>query len=365
MLRRMGAGLAAPLLAVLLALGITCLILIATGDSPADFLDVITTSPKPRNYTNILNNASVLYLSALAAAIGFRMNLFNIGVEGQYRVAAFAAAVVSAWTWLPGPLAIVVGMLVAMICGALWAAIPAILKVTRGVSEVISTIMLNAIAASLVGFLLREWGIRNGNHLATKELGADVRVPGVHLIDSAPNELFGLSLLAIAGGAIYWILLNFTRFGFALRATGRSTTAAAAAGINVKRMVLVSMLLSGATAGLIGLPLLFGQDYSYGTTFQEGIGYSGIAVALLGRNHPIGMGIGALLFSGLSEQANKLEITAGISPHIVEVTTGVMVLSVVIAYEVVRRVNAVGEQKRVAAQLARGQQVSDRAAAAT
>ena len=111
------------------------------------------------------------------------------------------------------------------------------------------------------------------------------------------------------------------------------------------------MVISGAVAGLIGMPLLFGSSHSYGTTFQSGIGFAGIAVALLGRNNPVGIAVGALLFSYLSEQSNLLEINAQVSPDIVAITQGVIVLTVVIAYEVVRRYRTALEQQRVAAEL--------------
>jgi simple sugar transport system permease protein len=226
--------------------------------------------------------------------------------------------------------------------------------VTRGVSEVISTIMLNAVAGSVTALLLRKWGESNGSsNLATKTLPSDARVPGITLFTDSVTKMFGLSLLAVAAGIGYVVLLNFTRFGFALRATGRSASAAAASGIDVKRMIVASMLLSGAVAGLIGLPLLFGTSYSYGTTFQVGIGFAGIAVALLGRNNALGMAFGAILFAFLDEQANLLQIEAQVSQNIVQVTKGVIVLSVVVAYEVVRRYLATAEQKRVAAQLRR------------
>ena len=123
----------------------------ASGSDPVDL-------PESRNIVNILNSASVLYLSGLAAAIGFRMNLFNIGVEGQYRVATFCAALFAARPGCPATLNTFATLLVAMLAGAAWAGIAGLLKVTRGVSEVISTIMLNAIAGSLIAYLLRETG---------------------------------------------------------------------------------------------------------------------------------------------------------------------------------------------------------------
>jgi ABC-type uncharacterized transport system permease subunit len=350
-LRRMGLALAAPVLAIVAALLITCVILLVAGSSVSGFLSTIFAAPADRNVINIVNNAAILYLSGLAAAIGFRMNLFNIGVEGQYRVAVFAAAVFAAQGWLPGPLNVVVSIVLAMVVGAAWASIAGLLKVTRGVSEVISTIMLNAIALSLTAYLLRKVGVSTGSNLATKELPKDSWVPGIPLLPSAPNELLGLCLLAVVGGIAYAVLLNRSKFGFELRATGTSASAAVASGIDVRRMVVISMMISGAVAGLIGLPLLFGSSHSYGTTFQSGIGFAGIAVALLGRNNPIGIAFGALLFSYLTEQSNLLEIKAQVSPDIVAITQGVIVLAVVIAYEVVRRYRTALEQRQVAVEL--------------
>ena len=222
------------------------------------------------------------------------MNLFNIGVEGQYRVAVFAAAAFLGQDVLPGVLNIIVAFVLAIVAGAGWAAIAGLLKVTRGVSEVISTIMLNAIAISLTAFLLRKWGVVAGNSLQTKTVPKDSWVPGLDIIPGAPNEVWGLALLALVAGVAYSVVLSRTRFGFDLRATGSSPSAAIASGIDVRRMVVVAMLLSGGVAGLVGLPLLLGDSHYYSTTFQVGLGFSGIAVALLGRNHPVGIAVGAL-----------------------------------------------------------------------
>ncbi|MGH3370497.1 MAG: ABC transporter permease [Nocardioidaceae bacterium] len=369
MARRILVGAAAPLLAVVIALLVTVLILAVSGSSVSGFVTTILSAPEDRNVVNIINNSSVLYLSALAAAIGFRMNLFNIGVEGQYRVAVFAAAVFAAQGWLPGPLNVVAAILLAVLVGALWAAIAGLLKVTRGVSEVISTIMLNAIAISVTAYLLRKWGVVVGNNLATETIPRDSWVPALDipffdlpfLVDEAPNAVFGLAALAVLAGVLFWLVLNLTRFGFELRATGASATAAIASGIDVRKMVVVSMVLSGAVAGLIGMPLLFGDTHSYSTTFQAGLGFTGIAVALLGRNNAIGMAFGAVLFAYLTEQSSLLEINADVSNDIVAITQGVMVLSVVIAYEVVRRYSVAQEQRAVARRLEQAESDDDTA----
>src|SRR4051794_20887442 len=143
-------SLAAPVLALLVAFVVTSLVLVAVGDPVWEVWKTILAVPKPRQTVNIVNAASVFYLSAIAVAVGFRMNLFNIGVDGQYRVAVFAAAIFAGQGWLPGWLNVIVAIIIAMVAGGLWASIAAYLKVKRGVSEVISTIMLNAIATGVV-----------------------------------------------------------------------------------------------------------------------------------------------------------------------------------------------------------------------
>ncbi|MDQ3479783.1 MAG: ABC transporter permease [Actinomycetota bacterium] len=341
-------SLAAPLLAFVVAGLATTLVLLGAGDNPADFWRTILSWPENRNLVNILNYSAILYLSGLAAAIGFRMNLFNIGVEGQYRVATFAAAVFASQALLPGALNTLAAVVVAMATGALWAGIAGLLRVTRGVSEVISTIMLNAIAVALVAYLLRKVGSREGQAIVTDPIPESSWVPNIPLFSDSVTTFFGLGLLAVVAGVAFSVVLNRTRFGFNLRATGQAEAAAVASGVDVKKMVLYSMLLSGAVAGLIGMPQLFGASHQYGSTIQTGIGFTGIAVALLGRNNPWGIAAGALIFAYLTEQANPLGILAGISPDIIAVTQGVVVLSVVIAYEVVRRYRVKLEQQEVA-----------------
>ena len=349
--QRLLLGLSAPVLALLAAFVITSLVLIVAGDPVGDVWGQLRSWPENRNWTTIVNNATVLYLSGVAVAIGFRMNLFNIGVDGQYRVAAFTAAVVAGEAWLPGPLNTILAILAAMAVGALWAGIAGFLRASRGVSEVISTIMLNFIATFLVAYLLRKAAVREegSNALNTKVIPEGSRIPNIPFGD---YDIYGFVIIAAVVGFLFWFGLNRTRFGFDLRATGHSTTAAVASGISVKKMTVAAMLLSGAVAGLVGLPILFGDAFVYGSTFQSGLGFAGIAIALLGRNHPIGIAVGALLFAYLDEQSNPLQILVGVSPDIVAITQGVIVLTVVISYELVRRYGVRLEQREVARALA-------------
>jgi ABC-type uncharacterized transport system permease subunit len=158
-------------------------------------------------------------------------------------------------------------------------------------------------------------------------------------------------VLAAAVGVGYWWMLGRTRFGFDVRASGLSPTAASASGINAKRMVLLVMLLSGALAGLIGMPQLLGASYTYNLDFPAGLGFTGIAIALLGRNSPVGIVFGSLLWAFLDVSRQILDLT-GVSKEIVTIMQGVAVLSVVIAYELVRRYGIAAQQREVGRQLA-------------
>jgi simple sugar transport system permease protein len=344
-------ALAAPTLAVLVAALLSSVALLVAGHSPlSTFQSMASFGVDSGSIVQILNKSITYYLSGLAVAIGFRMNLFNIGVDGQYRIAAFFAAVAGGAVALPAPLHVLLIILVAAVVGALWAAIAGVLKVTRGVSEVISTIMLNFIAGGIVAYLLNpdRLAVRQGSQLInTHPLRQSGWFPGIPL---PGGEVYGFIVVAALCGVGYTVLLNRTRFGYDLRATGLSETAAVASGVDVKRMVVRTMLISGGVAGLVGLPTLLGESHSYGQDFPLGYGFTGIAIALLGRNNPIGIGLGALLWSFLEQSSQILDLE-GVPKEIVTIMQGVTVLSVVIAYELVRRFSLVQQQRRVGAEL--------------
>jgi simple sugar transport system permease protein len=349
--RKLGLALAAPLLAFLVAGVVTSLVLLTAGHDPMDaFRQMIDFGKQPDSIVNILNKSTSYYLAAVAVAIGFRMNLFNIGVDGQYRIAAVVAAVVGAAVTLPPVLHVLLIIAVAVAVGAAWAGIAGLLKVRRGVSEVISTIMLNFIAGSIISWMVNEnrFGTSVNGIVATDQIAPSGWFPGFQL---EGGQVYGFIVVAALVGVLYWFVLGRTRFGFDLRATGLSEPAAVASGVGVKRMVLTSMLLSGGVAGLVGLPLLLGDSHSYGQNFPIGIGFTGIAIALLGRNHPIGMALAALLWSFL-DVSNIILDLASIPKEIVVIMQGTIVLAVVVAYEVTRRAGVAAEQRRVAAELA-------------
>ncbi|MFE2425443.1 ABC transporter permease [Streptomyces sp. NPDC059373] len=348
-------AIAAPVLAIAVSFVVTALVLVATGKQPFDAFNIMFQyGVKSDSQVYILDKATTYYIAGLAVAIGFRMNLFNIGVDGQYRMGAFFAAAVGGAVSLPSFLQIPLIILVAMLVGGMWAGIAGVLKTTRGVSEVIATIMLNAIATSIIAYLLQPGRLGHLDAAQTQVSTSPLPASG-HLFNFNMGELngdiYGFIVVAVLLGIAYWFVLGRTRFGFDLRAVGQSESAAEASGVSVKRMVITSMLISGAMAGLIGMPTLLNDAHQFGTEFPAGVGFVGISVALLGRNNPVGVALAALLWAFLERTSTQLEFE-NYDKEIVGVMQGVIVLSVVIAYEVVRRYGIKRQQQKVGEELA-------------
>jgi general nucleoside transport system permease protein len=351
LVRRVGTLLLAPALAVAIAVVISAVVMGLLGVSPVQVLKVMvdlgdTPSQQITAVVAILNRALPLFLAGLAVAIGFRMSLFNIGVEGQYRMATIIAATVGAAVALPAPLHIALIIVVAMAVGAIWAGIVAVLKVTRGVSEVISSIMLNFIALGLASYLLTgpfRGSPEGASIVSTAQIPESGRLGGLNGVfdvlglANPPRQLYGFLVFAVVVGVVVWVLLQRTRFGFDLRATGLSPSAASASGVDARRMVVKTMLLSGAVAGLVGLPDLLGRTYEYSSDFTSGLGFLGIAVALLGRNNPGGIALAAILYAFLDRASVPLQ-SASLPSSVVTIIQGTIVLAVVVANEIAGRI---------------------------
>lgn len=367
----LGLKIGAPVLALLISLGITMILLRVTGADPISSIQsMIDYGTTENSIVDIVNRATRYYLSAVAVAIGFRMALLNIGVDGQYRIAAFLAAALGGAITLPAPFGQLLVIVAAMVVGGLWAAIAGVLKVTRGVSEVLSTIMLNAIATGVIAYLLNDKRlaeVRPGsNNVATAQIPESGRVGPLNGFLSSlgidlPGDVYGLLPLAVLVGIVFWVVINYTRFGFDLKVSGLSASAAQASGVNARRMIVYTMIASGVVAGLIGMPELLGASYEYSLNFPAGLGFTGITVALLGRNHPAGIALAALLFAFLDQTSDVLQ-EVDVPKEIVGVMQGVVVLTVVIVYELVRRWEIRLQQRAVAAELATGHDLAREAA---
>ncbi|MDI3409305.1 ABC transporter permease [Streptomyces cavernicola] len=347
-------GAAGPAIALVVAVLLTSVVLLASGKSPFEpYAIMLEQAGFADIQVLILNAAAGYYIAALAVAVGFRMNLFNIGVEGQYRLAAMVTAVVGAKVALPGALQLPLLVLVAALTGAFWAGIAGLLKVTRGVSEVVSTIMLNSIATAVIGYftLPKVFGVQQGNNKTTGEMHDSGWFPNLDL--GPAGELYGFVFVAVALGIAYWVVLNRTRFGFDLRATGASESAAAASGVNAKRMVLTAMLLSGAVAGLAGLPTLLNDTHTYSLSFPTSLGFTAIGIALLGRGGPVGIAFASLLWAFLDKASAELDYR-GYDTEIAVIMQGLIVIAVVVSYEAVGRWGLRRQQQRVGKELAAG-----------
>lgn len=345
--RRLTLALAAPVAALILSLAVASIALVLSGSNPFPaYGRMFSYGFELETLVDMVNRATPLYLSAVAVAIGFRMNLFNIGVEGQYILASIIAAQVAAELSLPAPLHLTVIILVAMATGSVWALIAGVLKVTRGIHEVISTIMLNAISISfVVAMLFRQWDVPDESlNQETAEIPPSGRMPNLNgFVESFTREigkgrvLWGFVIVAIIIGILYWIYVARTRPGYDLRASGINPLAAEAAGVSPNRTIIVAMALSGAVGGLVGLPEVLGRDYAYGLQFTQNLGFAGIAVALLGQNHPGGIAIGALVFGFLDSAAPILDVHGDAPQEIVEIMKGIIIFAAVITYVVVQR----------------------------
>ena len=349
--------LAPPAAALVTAFVFSSIVLAVSGANPfTAFNNIIEFGFRPNTIVETINWSTPLYISAIAVAIGFRMNLFNIGVEGQYIIAAFMAAEVGHVVDLPAVLHVAVIIITAMVVGGVWAGIAGVLKVTRNINEVISTIMLNSIAVGgVVSYLLGVWDVPDpGLDTALGDIPASGQFPSLNwlsdlILGETRSDLWGFVVVAIVVGLVYHYMINRTSLGYDLRATGANPTAAEASGVDPKRTIVVAMLLSGMIAGLVGLPELLGSTHSYSLRFTQGLGFGGIAVALLGRNHAGGIAVSALLFGWLSRASGVLEVRGDAPREIISIITGVIMLSVVVAYAIAERYQRIEEAKAAAA----------------
>ena len=319
-------ALAAPMLAFVASLVIASLALLVSGHNPfSALLAMWHNIDGADGVVTIINFASRYYVMGAAVALGFKMNLFNIGANGQYQVAALFAAAVGGALHLPGIVSIPLVILVAMIAGGAWAIVPGMLNVSRNVNIVVGTIMMNGIAGGLIGYLLRT-KFRDKSDVMTAHtpsLPASGRIPSLNRV----LRLFG-----------YYVLIYRSRFGFDLRASGLNAAAARSSGVDPKRMVLITMSLSGAVAGLAAMSVLLSDQHEYGDRFPTLLGFTGIAVALLGRNSPGGIAAAALVVATI-EQGSRGLATVNIPQEIGQILQGTLLIAAVIAYAVMRRRN--------------------------
>jgi simple sugar transport system permease protein len=307
-----------PVLNIMLALAVAGVVVAMLGESPMAALAVMLkgafVNPGGLGYT--LYYTTNFIFTGLAVSIAFHAMLFNIGGEGQAAIGGLGVALVclALDPVLPGFLVIVLAVGASAAFGAGWALIPGYLQAYRGSHIVITTIMFNFIAAGLTVALLTGALMRPGQSSPqTREFAEAARLPFIHdllgavgigVARSPLNLSFAIALVCCAG---VWLLIWRTKFGYALRAMGQSEPAAVYAGIPVRRMVVIAMALSGGMAGMMALNEILGVQHKLLLNFTSGYGFTGIAVALMGRNHPLGIVLASLLFGVLFQGGAELD----------------------------------------------------------
>lgn len=325
------------LLTFLLAGTLVGLLVWAMGENPFYVYKILFVSSfgsaNAISYT--LFYATPLIFTGLSVALAFHAGLFNIGAEGQLYVGAFAATLVGLAAPAAGAISLpwlIAAVLAAFVGGGIWGAIPGILKAYRGSHEVIVTIMLNAIAMALLSyFTLYHFRDPESQGIETSKISGAVEMPSLSrflpLPENGPANLTFFFALAVA--LAVGLFLYRTRFGFSLRAVGQNESAARCAGISTKAVIVGAMFLAGGLAGLVGVNEILGYAHRFRDGFSPGYGFFGIAVALVGRNHPLGIVLSALFFGALQNGSIALDLdTDHLSRDLITVLQGVIILAV-------------------------------------
>ena len=325
-----------PLISLLLAAIISALVLLAIGQSPVEAIKVMVDGALGSAYGwgYTLYYTTSFIFTGLAVTIAFHAGMFNIGGEGQAQIGGLGVALVClALPWPHWTLALLAATLGAAAFGAVWAAIPAWLQAKRGSHIVITTIMFNYIAAALIVYLLVDV-LRPAGQMdpatARFPVGAKLptldQMPGFSLIFTKPVPANVTLFIALAMAVVVWAILWRTRLGYQIRAFGKSEAAAKYAGINPVKIIMISMILSGALAGMMSVNNVMGEAERLLQNSSEGAGFIGIAVALMGRNHPVGVVLAALLFGCLYQGGAELGLWTSIPIEMRIVVQGLVIL---------------------------------------
>lgn len=324
------------LLALIIPLIIGAVIITILGYNPLYiYYEVLKGSlGTPSSISNTVSKIIPLIMTGLALAIPFRVGLFNIGGEGQLMLGGFAAALAGAYLSAPSLIHIPIVLIVGMIVGAFWASIAGILRAYLDAHEVVTTIMLNYIATFLTVYLVNNPFKGPGFEPRTKQIKPTAmlhqfsEIPILKEFCAGGGGNTGLIIAIIAAIAMYFLLWK-TSIGYRLRSVGLSPDASSYGGVNVKKAMVISMLLGGAMAGLGGSLQTMGIHRSYTVGFSPGLGFDGIAVGALARNHPLGVILTAGLFGILTAGGNHLDIViAGLPKEIIGVLKALVILFV-------------------------------------
>ena len=326
-----------PLLNLLAAFLVSGIIVLILGENPIEAVKLLIYGAfgygEAIGYT--LFYATNFIFTGLAVAIAFHCGLFNIGGEGQAYVAGLGVALVGLYLgFLPFILVLPLAILAAALFGGVWALVPGYLQAKRGSHVVITTIMFNFIASALMTYMVVNVLIKPGSQIPESDRFAEsawlpqmqevLGVIGIEISRSPLNLAFVIALIA---SLLFWLFIWKTKWGYAVRVVGQNENAAIYGGISPSRQIMLAMTLSGALASGVALNVLLGVQHRLILDFTSGFGFVGIAVALMGRNHPVGIFLAALLFGALYQGGSELSFDMPrISREMVVVIQGLVIL---------------------------------------
>jgi len=326
-----------PLISIVLAFVISAIVIWSIGENPAEAIKIMVQGALASTYGwgYTLYYATNFMFTGLAVAVAFHARLFNIGGEGQVQLGGLGVALVCLFVpWPHWTIALIAAILAAALFGAFWAAIPAYLQAKRGSHIVITTIMFNYIAFSVLNYVLVNMLRPAGSQDPSTTRFPDVTVLptlqdifalfGIRAFERAPSNITFLIALAACVGV--WALIWRTRLGFEIRSFGQSETAAKYAGISPVKITMIAMLISGALAGLMGINAVMGANHKLVLNVSEGAGFVGISVALMGRSHPFGVFLAALLFGFLVQGGAELSLWTSIPSQLIIVIQALVIL---------------------------------------
>jgi general nucleoside transport system permease protein len=326
-----------PLLNLLVALLISGIVVLIIGESPLEAMWIMLKGAvgSIKGWSFLLYYATNFIFTGLAVAVAFHAGLFNIGGEGQAYIAGLGAAIVGlSLEFLPWPIVIPLAIIASALMGALWGFIPGYLQAKRGSHIVITTIMFNFIAVSLMAYLINYWfrpigkmavesrEVTGAYIMSFRELAKlffDYRLPSTPLNPTV--------FLALFVAWAIWYFLWRTKLGYEIRAVGLNSDAAVYAGIRPSKIIMITMAISGGLAGLVAVNEVLGAQHRLLLEYVQGAGFVGIAVALMGRNHPVGIVLSALLFGLLYQGGTELSFAKPeINRDMIVVIQGLVIL---------------------------------------
>ena len=321
-----------PIISILLAFIIGCIIILILGSNPIVALESLWTGAfgSTRNLGTTLSRSTPLIFTGLCACFAYRCGVFNLGGEGQFLMGSIVCCYIATQSGIEGLPAILLCLIGGAVAGGLWSLIAGLLKVYRGQNEMIITIMLNYVATLFMGVIYTNW-LRDGS------------VPQTTSVPNADKltRLFGLRatsafLIALVVGVLVYYFLFFTSKGFQLRAVGLNMTAAEFNGFAVKRYILLSFIVSGAIAGLGGSAELLGTQFRLINGFGSGYGFDGVAMALIGQLHPLATILVAIFFAALRVGSTTMQAATGVPTSVSDIIQALVIVFTVAGLAMVK-----------------------------